>query len=62
MKDSFICYSHRAEFIFNKKDFLSEIGLNPDAFYEIVNVKDDGDTLTFTMTVKSQNEFFQEES
>jgi hypothetical protein len=59
---AFICYSHEAKFLFRKKEFFELLGLNPDAFYEIVAVEDRDNTIELKITVRSGNNFFGEDS
>lgn len=59
---AFICYNHEAKFLFRKKEFFELLGLNPDAFYEIVAVEDRDDTIELKVTVKGHDHFFGEDS
>jgi len=59
---AFICYNHEAKFLFRKKEFFELLGLNPDAFYEIVAVEDRDDTIELKVTVKGGGHFFGEDS
>jgi len=60
--EAFICYNHEAKFLFRKKEFFELLGLNPDAFYEIVAVEDRDDTIELKVTVKCSGHFFGEDS
>lgn len=60
---AFICYNHEANFIFRKKEFIELLGLNPEAFYDIIGLEDRNEgTVTLKLSVKDSKGFFLEDS